>query len=119
MRVGVGGGVWRYGVEWGLEGKMEMPKTFFFAVFRNLLLRVFFRGQVTGEQNNSVSEAQSAVEGKPSFALHVFNTNNTKHPGCLCVCVDVCLLTAMVPNKFLILVFVLLLALRVSASWLL
>lgn len=31
----------------------------------------------------------------------------------------VCLLTAMVPNEFLVLVFVLLLTLRVSSSWLL
>ena len=34
--------------------------TFFLAVFRNLLLRVFFRGQVTGDQNTAQLYAAAA-----------------------------------------------------------
>lgn len=66
-------------------GKMKNVRTFFFAVFRNLLLRVFFRGQVTKEQNNGISEAknQSTTQGGdimfPELLIcQVFNINKSK-----------------------------------------
>lgn len=95
-------------------GLNQNVKTFFFAVFRNLLLRVFFSGHVTEEQNNWISGvgmATSVLEGQrwwtEPWIIYIFG------------CTWARLLTSVVPNKFLVLVFVLLLALGVCASRLL
>lgn len=102
---------------WGAGGGLNQNvKTFFFAVFRNLLLRVFFSGHVTEEQNNWISgvgTATSVLEGQrwwtEPWIIHNFG----------CTWGRARLLTSVVPNKFLVLVFVLLLALGVCASRLL
>lgn len=70
------------------EGQKKMSKTFFFAVFRNLLLRVFFRGQVTRDQNKRISGvkmAQSAV-GRENNASWITDLQSSqKVVACTCL----------------------------------
>lgn len=78
---------------------------------------MFFSGQVTGERERRGRKERSLGEAKMTeLALEVKKVETLEEGQGVCV---FCPLTPMVPNKFLVLVFVLLLALGVAASRLL